>query len=265
MSLIVLIHLRACRQGTIAGLVLALRRGGAVSQNLRRYGLVCLTDVPGCFKVAFVQNRILKNWLCSVLAVLLLTCCATVGPLDTARRGLDAAAACCSSYAQIHYEPLVIGSAENITIDGGSPAYPFDTGKSYFKAYRLPVTAKPYAVFIHSFVVESQSRSGDSYVFRPVVMFLDAGFNVTRTLEKDFDASINSGDSLNQASLQMRIAVNPRALYERYMVIYTTAERLGQATLLKVYKYARYGTIIDKYPLPNAPIGELKVNAALSN
>ncbi|MGH8752585.1 MAG: MalM family protein [Burkholderiales bacterium] len=190
----------------------------------------------------------------------LVSSCATDQPVDPARSELETAAVCCERYEQFYFQPLKLGATESVTIDRISPTFLFDGGKSYFKAFSLPVAGKPYFVIVSSYFVEQVTRSGTSFVFRPVVMFLDADYRVTRLVDKGFVAVVNAGNSMNDATLEMEIAMNPRAADERFMVIYTTTALLNQATTLKVYKYARGETIEDKYPVANAPIGRLQVN-----
>jgi hypothetical protein len=91
-------------------------------------------------------------------------------------------------------------------------------------------------------------------------MFLDADYRVTRKIDEGVVNPIEAGNSMNHASLEMEIAMNPRAANERFMVIYTTPALLNQATLLKVSKNSMVGWIVDDYSVHNAPIGKLQVN-----
>ena len=195
-----------------------------------------------------------------LLTGVLASSCAADKPVDPARSELETAAVCCEKYEQFYFQPLKLGATESVTINRSSPAFLFDGGKSYFKAFSLPAAGKPYFVIVSSYFVDKEKRSGEPYIFSPVVMFLDADYRVTRKVNNGFVAPINSGNSMNHATLEMEIAMNPRAADERFMIIYTTTALLNQATTLKVYKYARGGTIEDKYPVSNAPIGRLQVN-----
>jgi len=186
--------------------------------------------------------------------------CAAVNPLDKVRQELNAAEVCCMGYEQFNFKPLDFRETERIIINRESPVFQFDTGKSYFKAFRLPAAGKSYSIIVGSYFAEQVTRSGTSFVFSPVVMFLDADYRVTRKVDKGFAAVVEAGNSMNNAKLEARIAMSPRAADERYMVIYTTTALLNQTTTLRVYKYARWGTIEDNYPVPNAPTGELNVS-----
>ena len=202
----------------------------------------------------------LKTLALAWLAASLVSSCAAVKPLEKDRQELAAAQTCCESYAQFHFKPLDFRETERIIINRESPVFQFDTGKSYFQAFSLPMPGKSYSIIVSSYLVEQKTRSGTSYVFSPVVMFLDADYRVTRKVDKGFAAVVNAGNSINDAKLEVSITINPRAANERFMVIYTTMALLNQVTSLKVYKYAKYGTIEDSYPVPNSPIGELQIS-----
>ncbi|HEY6280639.1 MAG TPA: MalM family protein [Burkholderiales bacterium] len=195
-----------------------------------------------------------------LFACVLVSSCASDKPVDPVKSDLETAAVCCASYEQFYFQPLKLGATESATIDRSSTAFLFDGGKSYFKAFSLPVAAKPYFVIVSSYFVDKEKRSGEPYIFSPVVMFLDADYHVTRKVDNGIVIPINSGNSMNHAWLEMEIAMNPRAAGERFMVIYTTTALLNQATLLKVNKNATIGWIVDDYPVQNAPIGRLQVN-----
>lgn len=195
-----------------------------------------------------------------LLAGILVSSCASDKPVDPVKSELETAAVCCEKYQQFYFQPLKLGATESFTIDRSSTAFLFDDGKSYFKAFSLPVAGKSYFIIVSSYFVEQVTRSGTSFVFSPVVMFLDADYRVTRKVDKGFAAVVQVGNSMNNAKLEARITMSPRAADERYMVIYTTTALLNQTTALKVYKYARSGTIEDDYPVQNAPIGRFQVS-----
>lgn len=199
------------------------------------------------------------------LITLLLTCtlalsCATNKSTDTGRRDLEAAPACCERYEQFDFQPLKLNGTESVTINIGSPVYTFDGGKSYFKAFRLPVQGRSYSIVVSSYFIDKDNLSRTPHIFSPVVMLLDANYRVTRTVDNGMVIPINAGNSMNHATMEIDITVNPRKADERFMVIYTTAALLNQVTELKVYKYSIIGRFEDHYPVQNAPIGHLDVN-----
>jgi len=201
-----------------------------------------------------------KTTLSLLLAGVLVSSCATDKPVDPVKSELESAAVCCERYEQFYFQPLKLGASESFTIDRGSHAFLFDGDKSYFKAFSLPVAAKPYFVIVSSYFVDKEKRTGEPYIFSPVVMFLDADYRVTRKIDEGVVNPIEAGNSMNHATLEMEIVMNPRAANERFMVIYTTPALLNQATILKVKKISIIGWTIDDYPVHNAPIGKLQVN-----
>ena len=197
------------------------------------------------------------------LNILLLACvlafsCATHEPVNPARRDLESAAVCCDRYEKFDYQPLKFGDTQSFTIDTRSPAFNFDGGKSYFKAFYLPVQGRSYFIVVNSYFTDKDNLSRSPYIFRPVVMLLDAQYRVTRRIDQGVVKPIESGNSMNHTSLEIEISVNPRAADERFMVVYTTSALLSQVTELRVYKYS-YGRIEEDYPVQNAPIGRLQI------
>jgi maltose operon protein len=201
-----------------------------------------------------------KALIILLLASVLVSSCAADKPVDPARLDLETVEVCCASYEQFYFQALKLGATESFTIDRSSTAFLFDGGKSYFKAFSLPAAAKPYFVIVSSYFVDKEKRSGEPYIFSPVVMFLDADYRVTRKIDQGVVNPINSGNSMNHATLEMEIAMNPREANERFMIIYTTAALINQATILKVNKNATIGWIVDDYLVHNASIGRLQVN-----
>ena len=179
--------------------------------------------------------------------------------MGNARRELGSAPVCCEKYEQFDFQPLKPNNTESVTIDTGSPAFTFDSGKSYFKAFRLPVRGKSYFIVVKSYFVDKEKRSGEPYIFRPMVMLLDANYRVTRKVDNGIVIPINSGNSMNQTWLEMEIKVNPHAADERFVVIYTTAALLNELTILKVLKTSIIGVFEDDYPVHNGAIGKLQV------
>ena len=201
-----------------------------------------------------------KTTLSLLLTGVLVSSCAADKPVDPVKSELESAAVCCERYEQFYFQPLKLGASESFTIDRGSHAFLFDGDKSYFKAFSLPVAAKPYFVIVSSYFVDKEKRTGEPYIFSPVVMFLDADYRVTRKIDEGVVNPIEAGNSMNHATLEMEIVMNPRAANERFMIIYTTPALLNQATILKVKKISIIGWTIDDYPVHNAPIGKLQVN-----
>jgi len=196
------------------------------------------------------------------VAVLIFSC-ATNKPMGPATRELEKAAVCCAGYENFDFQPLKFESTQDITIDTSSPVFSFDSGKSYFKAFRLPVQSRSYFIVVSSHFVDKDNLSRSPYVFSPVIMLLDAEYRVTRKLEQGVVKPIPSGNSMNHASIEFDIKVNPRTANERFMVIYTTAALLNEMTALNVLKTTLVGQVVEThYPIQNAPVGKIQILTA---
>lgn len=152
---------------------------------------------------------------------------------ETAVDSLRNAPGCCESNAQFSYEPLVEGEGVRFPLDASSDAFDFPSGKSYFKAFRLPASALPYRIRVTSFALGEHIRN--AHVFYPQIALLDEGFTVIRQSAPGDFAMRKAGLGETAAEtwgLPVKIegsvlVDNPRA---KYLVVYTTEERLRSAT-----------------------------------
>ncbi|HYA21497.1 MAG TPA: MalM family protein [Burkholderiales bacterium] len=195
----------------------------------------------------------------TVLLVCVLACsCQTNQPVSPARRDLESAAVCCQGYEKFDFQALKLGDSESFIINTASPAFNFASGKSYFKAFRLPIQARSYFIVVNSYFTDKDNLSRSPYIFHPVVALLDAQYRVTRTIDQGIVNPIESGNSMNNASLEIEIRVNPQVVDERFMVIYTTPDFLNQVTNLLVSKNSMVGWIVTSYEVQNAAVGRLQ-------
>ena len=98
--------------------------------------------------------------------------CATVADTSAV---LSTKSSCCKSPADFRYEQLTLGTAVQLTLDDKSPAYAFGSGKSYFKAYFLPVVNKETTLRVRSWATGSVAFETEklSQLYCPEVTFLD--------------------------------------------------------------------------------------------
>ena len=61
--------------------------------------------------------------------------------------------------------------------------YLFDTGKSYFQSFELPVVRTPYRITVESYLLGDEIDR--AYVFFPHVLILDKDHKVVRTAGKE--------------------------------------------------------------------------------
>src|SRR3990170_1971900 len=91
------------------------------------------------------------NYVKEVIAVFLVSCfmlAACSGGYSNVMARYKDARICCQSPRNFSYEELKLGDSKMLELDDNSPAFHFDTGKSYFKAFSLPPYAGPYEISV---------------------------------------------------------------------------------------------------------------------
>ena len=181
-------------------------------------------------------------------------------PIGQARSALAAAPTCCSGIEQLPFEPLEAGFAGDVLIDTQAPAYSFETGKSFFRAFALPAGGP-------SFEIRLYSQAGSS-VLAPNAMLLDSRMRPTRLLDADDFAYVPptglKGDSLD-ARLRIDRSQPDHPGNERYLILYTSdAQMAGQTVLQHPAKaYAKaLGNEPPSIPDPMAkhsPVGVIRL------
>ncbi|SDH62765.1 maltose operon protein [Pseudomonas benzenivorans] len=157
---------------------------------------------------------------------------------DSAMHALAAAPNCCSALDTLPYTPLEPGFSGNVVIDRHAPAFQFKTGKSFFRAFKLPAHSR-------SFEIRLYSQAGDS-VLAPNAMLLDSRFQTTRLLGVE-DFSFVPAQGLKGDSLDARLRVDRLYLdnpgNESYLVLYTSDAQMAGKTIIehpaKAYAKAR--------------------------
>ena len=143
---------------------------------------------------------------------------------------------CCKSMDEFHYEDINIGQTKEFPINENSQAFVFDSGKSYFKAFKLPRSSQGYRVKIDSYALQSFSEgpAGD-YIFYPVLITLNKNYNIVQisnlgqfNLLKNTIKDQPSGTSFiywQNAGFKLRghLIISEKS-NEEYIVILTTDE-----------------------------------------
>jgi maltose operon periplasmic protein len=187
-------------------------------------------------KSTAIYDRFLrpKNWclamsraIALILLLLLLSSCAEMVNYRTAVDSFMDATPCCTSIAEFKYDPLPSDEPVTFRFDENSDSFVFPSGKSYFKAFRLPSKEIPYRIHVKSFALGEGIHS--AHIFYPQIALLDDRFTVWKLSDpRDFvlkkagfkeTISVSWGMMLKlEGSMQVDIAD------ARYLVIYTTKE-----------------------------------------
>ncbi len=119
----------------------------------------------------------------AVLATsIFITGCTTLPDL---KAKLDAAPACCTDAAQMQFQPLTTAEDVPFVLGSNSPAFIFETGKSYFAAFALPSVAPGRQLEIQAYATGSTAFESRTLaqIFCPRVLFLDAKKQPLGTME----------------------------------------------------------------------------------
>ena len=151
-------------------------------------------------------------------------------PADVVR-ALSDAPSCCASLADLPFAPLDPSGRVVLDIDERSPAFAFETGKSFFAAFRLPDGPRPLEVSVTSrmpFAALGPLRP----IFNPALAVLDAHHRVVRLFHEPEDFAVRTPVS-EPAGLEVAGAVYIGEAPEQaaYLVVLTTdALRTRRAT-----------------------------------
>ncbi|WP_222911354.1 MalM family protein [Pseudomonas sp. DNDY-54] len=179
-------------------------------------------------------------------------------PISTARQVLADAPVCCDAIKAFPFQPIPANFSADVTLDASAPAYRFDSGKSFFRAFELPRESK-------SFEIRLYSQAGDT-VLAPSVMLLDGQLRMTRLLDAD-DFVYVPAEGLKGDSLDARLRIDRTYLdnsgNEQYLVLFA-ADADGQTVLQHPAKaYAKaLGNEPPSIPDPvaqHSPVGVIKM------
>lgn len=136
----------------------------------------------------------------------------------TARAG---GAACCDDPERFPYEALPESGSVELTIDGRSPTFEFQTGISAFRAFRLPAADHPHLVTVRSFISGGPDPAR-ARVFYPLVAVLNDDYLISRLTDL---GQLQVDLPLYEAASRpaYRIALPVGEARERYLVIFTPA------------------------------------------
>lgn len=206
------------------------------------------------------------------IASLLTAGCAT--PRASVMEAFAAAPGCCRAVSEFRFEPLRVGETLRFDLDAGSPAFVFESGKSYFRAFALPPADRGYSVRIQSFMMGDHIDS--AYLFFPRVVTLDAQHRVVRTVGPEAFELKRASYAETAAEtwglpwkLEGSLRFDARNLAERYLVVLTTDALLARSTsteTLRIMPVILPGLVTaipttkERVAVPHAPAGHLNVS-----
>lgn len=169
-----------------------------------------------------------------VLVLMTVTSCATMVTHETAEESLRESRTCCESFAQLGYDQLAESGTVSFNLDASSRTYNFQTGKSYFKAFRLPARHLPYHIRISSFALGEVIMK--AHIFDPQIALLDDHYAIIKQ-------SIDSDFFLKKAGMKETLGLpiklegdflidEPNA---QYLLVFTTQEKMRATTPYETY------------------------------
>jgi hypothetical protein len=212
-----------------------------------------------------------------IILLLLLSSCAAMVTYGTAVDSFRNATPCCTSMAQFKYDPLPSDEPVSFRLDENSDSFVFPSGKSYFKAFRLPNKEIPYRIHVKSFALGETIDK--AHIFYPQIALLDDRFSVCKLSDLgDFvlkKAGIKETASVSWGLLRLKLegAMQVDKPDARYLVIYTTKElmikRRSEYTTKRIVPIAvpyNSGALIAGVPMgekyvtiPNSPFGWISI------
>ncbi len=164
---------------------------------------------------------------------------------------------CCQSMAEFQYEPLPEGKRVDFKLDASSPAFRFETGKSYFKAFSLPKKQVPYYIHIKSFALGETIKT--AHIFYPQLALLDEHYAAVARNHPETvfvtKAGVSETASVSWTALGIKFedylqVDHPDA---RSVVIYTTDEMLKTVS---PYSTVRIAPVVLPGIVTAVPIGK---------
>ncbi|MCK5819880.1 MAG: hypothetical protein KAH18_11705, partial [Psychromonas sp.] len=147
-----------------------------------------------------------------------------------------------------------------VPITDASPVFDFESGKSFFQAYKLDFPSSELELEISAIISNT--------VINPQIMLLDGNFKVTRIISanafKYNEAHLLNGDQLS-TTIKINRPKSDRIENETYLVFYTTDDAvLGATTIVHPAKqFAKANSTvppaIDDPIIPHSSVGVIKL------
>lgn len=165
---------------------------------------------------------------------------------------------CCKSMDGFNYESIGIGRSKKFRIDENSPTFLFDSGKSSFKAFRLPASTQSYHVKIESYPLDS-SKGPLEYMFYPVLITLDKNYNIVQISDPRRFQPISEWSSFFTGfkfKLRGQLPITEKSK-EKYVVVLTADELMREKTIFQPRPFCYY---CKSWITKHAPHGEMVIS-----
>lgn len=149
-----------------------------------------------------------------------------IRPLADAKKALEQATPCCTTFADFSYQTLLPWRPQRFQLGPGNPVVAINASRSYFLSFTLPADVKlPYKIAVKSELV-GRSAASSSYLFAPTVVQLDEAFQPIDTQDVKLCEYMgwSNDDSGAFGSVQV---IDKRA---RYLVVYSSAKQQAENT-----------------------------------
>src|SRR3990172_9604712 len=213
--------------------------------------------------------------ICSIIIVILVTASGCSGRYSKVMTHYKEARICCQSLRDIPYEDLNSGDSKILDLNEKSPAFQFDTGKSFFKAYSLPPYTSPYMIRVQSYMY------GDyfdfAHIFVPRLIFLNEKYEIVRATDP-WNFRLKKADHFETWGLRYKIVgdidVSEENRNEKFFIVITTEELLQGKTLVSALMTVPIPLAGVMLPIPvgekevlvpNSPVGRIKIALVASS
>ena len=158
-------------------------------------------------------------------------------------QALARAPSCCAALAELPYRPLDREGSLALKIGPDSPAFGFDTGKSFFAAFRLPDWPRPLEIRVTSraevplleMPLLLAGMESNRPVFSPALLVLDAQFRVKRIMHEPEGLAVKTyaqpGGGQGEVQVEGAVYIAEAPEDAAYLVILTTDELRARSVL----------------------------------
>lgn len=171
------------------------------------------------------EGSVLGTCLVIMFSICITSCTTTY---ETANKHYDLAQSCCRDFSEFTYETLSQTEPLAFDIDQTSPAFNFTSGKSYFKALKLPDLPLPYSLSIRSY---AQGEMIDkAHIFFPRILLLKEDFSVAREVDPAYVVEKSNAGAIKENKWGLPVRLSGQIRIEntesKYLLVITTDELL---------------------------------------